>query len=277
MESNIHVLENNIYITDNSEIKEGDWFLNTLNNQVNKCDDLIYEKNVNLSSWCKKIILTTNKLLIRDGIQSISDEFLQWFMAHSSCERVEVSYGLLKPFKSTEKGYMIHLPDNGGVVEPKKYPSIQCDEACYYHCTKGGTQSPDCEKEKPKQYPISGYAPGFYSCTCVTCKEEFQGHKRATQCEHCAIKMTQEELKNICPKCRTTDFDNCHSIKCPMRKEEHKQETIEDAAEQFANDCTLVSEAAAYEAFIAGANSDAARDYWFKIFKEQFIVSSSGK
>jgi len=23
----------------------------------------------------------------------------------------------------------------------------------------------------------------------------------------------------VCPKCRTTDFNNCHSIRCPMRKE----------------------------------------------------------
>lgn len=29
--------------------------------------------------------------------------------------------------------------------------------------------------------------------------------------------------------------------------------------------------------FIEGAKSDAAKDYWFKIFKEQFIVESNGK
>ena len=34
----------------------------------------------------------------------------------------------------------------------------------------------------------------------------------------------KEEPKSSCPKCRTTDFDNCHSIQCPMRKEDHKQE-----------------------------------------------------
>lgn len=28
------------------------------------------------------------------------------------------------------------------------YPSPQCDEACFYHCTKGGKQEPDCIKEK---------------------------------------------------------------------------------------------------------------------------------
>jgi hypothetical protein len=24
----------------------------------------------------------------------------------------------------------------------------------------------------------------------------------------------------VCPKCRTKDFDNCHSVRCPMRKED---------------------------------------------------------
>jgi hypothetical protein len=35
--------------------------------------------------------------------------------------------------------------------EPKQYPSIHCDESCYYHCTQGGSQPPDCEQEEPKQ------------------------------------------------------------------------------------------------------------------------------
>lgn len=69
---------------------------------------------------CKKIILTTDQELIEDGVQAIDDNLLEWFCKNPSCESVEVSYGVLKPFQSTEKGYMIHLPDNGGVVEPKQ-------------------------------------------------------------------------------------------------------------------------------------------------------------
>jgi hypothetical protein len=49
--------------------------------------------------------------------------------------------------------------------------------------------------DEPKQYPIGGYAPGYYSCTCVTCKKEFTGDKRAVQCKPCAIQMTREEPK----------------------------------------------------------------------------------
>jgi hypothetical protein len=100
----------NIYITDNSKIREGDWFLNTLNNQVNKCDDLIYEKNVNLSSWCKKIILTTDQDLIKNGVQAIDDDFLEWFVKNPSCEEVEVDE---KTFDEIEIELNIHRHDIG--------------------------------------------------------------------------------------------------------------------------------------------------------------------
>jgi hypothetical protein len=114
------VLHQYHYITNDERIKEGDWFLNTLNGKLDKCDDLIYEKNVNHSNWCKKIILTDNPDLIKNGVQAIDDEFLQWFVKNPSCEFVEVSYGVLKPFQSVDKGYMIHLPDNEVLGEPKQ-------------------------------------------------------------------------------------------------------------------------------------------------------------
>jgi hypothetical protein len=48
-----------------------------------------------------------------------------------------------------------------------------------------------------------------------------------------------------------------------------KETTLEEFAEQFANDCTLVSEAAAYEAFIAGAKYQQEQDK--KLEKQQII------
>jgi hypothetical protein len=38
----------------------------------------------------KKIILTTDQDLIKDGVQAIDDEFLEWFVKNPSCESVEV-------------------------------------------------------------------------------------------------------------------------------------------------------------------------------------------
>jgi hypothetical protein len=121
----------NIYITDNSEIKEGDWVLgdfpdNPIGKVISKYGQEFTAQSLNgnkhgLTEYdSKKIILTTDDQLIQNGVQAIDDEFLQWFVKNPSCERVEISYGLLKPFKSTEKGYMIHLPDNGGIIEPKE-------------------------------------------------------------------------------------------------------------------------------------------------------------
>jgi hypothetical protein len=46
------------------------------------------------------------------------------------------------------------------------------------------------------------------------------------------IEILKEELID-CPKCRTSDFKNCHSVRCPMRKDEIKQETLEEAAEKY--------------------------------------------
>ena len=37
----------------------------------------------------------------------------------------------------------------------------------------------------------------------------------------------------VCPKCRTKDFDNCHSIHCPMRKEEQMVKTEWDIRKCF--------------------------------------------
>jgi hypothetical protein len=36
----------------------------------------------------KKIILTTDQDLIKDGVQAIDDEFLEWFVKNQSCEEV---------------------------------------------------------------------------------------------------------------------------------------------------------------------------------------------
>ena len=95
----------NIYITNDEEIKEGDYvcasggfrFVKTLNNDKAKTfiDDGIISKQNPLSSChlsnYKKIILTTDPDLIKEGIQAIDDEFLEWFVKNPSCEEVKVN------------------------------------------------------------------------------------------------------------------------------------------------------------------------------------------
>jgi hypothetical protein len=93
-----------IYITSDEEIKEGDWFLLDMShsshpNEVHQMGHNKWSKTggINFSepnSWtkaCKKIILTTDQDLIADGVQSIDDEFLEWFVKNPSCESVVVN------------------------------------------------------------------------------------------------------------------------------------------------------------------------------------------
>ena len=84
-----------IYITSDEEIKEGDWYL-TSKNTICRC----FKKNTkyvfsieagsSVRTNCKKIILTTDQDLIKDGVEVINDDFLEWFIKNPSCEVVEV-------------------------------------------------------------------------------------------------------------------------------------------------------------------------------------------
>jgi hypothetical protein len=81
----------NIYITDNLEIKVGDWVI-TNNGLLAKVITELAWHFIN----SKKIILTTDQDLIKDGIQAIDDEFLDWFVNNSSCESVEIANSLVR-------------------------------------------------------------------------------------------------------------------------------------------------------------------------------------
>jgi hypothetical protein len=83
----LETINQHIYITNDEPIKEGDWHLNIVTNKISKYN--IGLLNPNRSNY-KKIILTTDQDLINDGVQSIDDTFLEWFVKNPSCERVEV-------------------------------------------------------------------------------------------------------------------------------------------------------------------------------------------
>jgi hypothetical protein len=50
----------------------------------------------------KKIILTDNKDLIKDGVQAIDDEFLEWFVKNPSCESAMVEEKYRKCCRNTD-------------------------------------------------------------------------------------------------------------------------------------------------------------------------------
>jgi hypothetical protein len=75
----------NIYITSDEKIKDGDWCFNP---KTNKSVKVGHHGHYGYSS--KKIILTTDQDLIKDGVQAIDDDFLQWFVNNPSCESVKI-------------------------------------------------------------------------------------------------------------------------------------------------------------------------------------------
>lgn len=94
-------INQHIYITCDEEIKEGDWFFDSIKG-VNYGIYKHVKGFINKTS--KKIILTTDPQLIADGVQAIDDEFLEWFVKNLTCEKVEVEK--LDTFKKTNEVYV---------------------------------------------------------------------------------------------------------------------------------------------------------------------------
>ena len=86
------IFAQNIYITSDEEIKIGDWCLDLMNNTIYVATKVVVHnlKSLEYEEYLKKIILTTDQNLIKDGVQAIDNEFLKWFVKNLSCEKVEI-------------------------------------------------------------------------------------------------------------------------------------------------------------------------------------------
>jgi hypothetical protein len=79
-------LNQHIYITSYEKVKIGDW--STDGNLVvlrNKSNGHLFEGH-----FPKKIIITTDPDLIKDGVQQIDDVFLDWFVNNPTCEELNI-------------------------------------------------------------------------------------------------------------------------------------------------------------------------------------------
>jgi len=109
----------NIYITSDEEIQEGDWYIDLFKNEVRKAQlDLFNDKY-------KKVILTTDQDLIKDGVQAIDDTFLEWFIKNPSCESVEIEKSI--DFIKEIHVYKIIIPKE----EPKQETIEEAAERLY--------------------------------------------------------------------------------------------------------------------------------------------------
>jgi hypothetical protein len=141
----------NIYITSDEEIKEGDWCLSFLNGIVDTVTDQqgVYKvKNGDYYYEDKKIILTTDQDLINDGVQAIDNDFLEWFIKNPSCEEVEVELhiGSLR-WSDSKNTYKIIIPKEE-LINCK-----HCDgDGIYITADSERVECPMCEKGKtPKE------------------------------------------------------------------------------------------------------------------------------
>jgi hypothetical protein len=104
MERNIYKIGKELFVTSTEEIKDvrphkGKWHLEK-ENILNMFPDYLTDL-----SECKLVIMTTDPDLIKDDVQAIDDEFLEWFVKNPSCEFVEVQ----KWASLAECGYSYHI------------------------------------------------------------------------------------------------------------------------------------------------------------------------
>jgi hypothetical protein len=118
-------INQNIYITNNEIIKDYDWYISSEGKLLQ-----FTGRNVLGDKFkAPKVILTSDPKLIADGIQSIPDEFLEWFVNNSSCERVEVKIDFKRKWVEGEyfNKYLKHCFYK--IIIPKEEPKQETLEA----------------------------------------------------------------------------------------------------------------------------------------------------
>jgi hypothetical protein len=126
----------NIYITSDEEYKVGDvvtddtavGYYDLDNDGCPIIKDSKHKNvyNFSLAPHCKKIILTTDQNLIKDGVQAINDEFLEWFVKNPSCEFVKVEQEMFKLVHNPN--YVNHTSEGDGIYLTPKSENLQYGE-----------------------------------------------------------------------------------------------------------------------------------------------------
>ena len=167
-----------IYITSDEEIKVGDWYF-SIDKFIRKANiiwDNLYGENPN-----KKIILTTDQDLIKDGVQDINDEFLEWFVENPNCEEIGVKKYENNKYWTYEK------------IIPKEEPKKVLTEEDIFNQKDIDAVTDYINKEQQKQHLIdmmeSDEELGLYDETIDSIKlEEVFGSK------HCLYSVIENKL-----------------------------------------------------------------------------------
>jgi len=172
----------NIYITNDEEIKEGDWVY------LEKYKNVLQFKLPSNKYFYKKIILTTDQDLIKDGVQAIDDEFLKWFVNNPSCEEVEVEGHIYKGQDETE--YKIIIPKE----EPKTaWVGVLHDKLNEYH---------PAEYELKDIYQGEGCLPNFpdEELCQIWCESKYKEEPKQETLEEAAERHVNINVAKYAPK-----------------------------------------------------------------------------
>jgi hypothetical protein len=151
-----------IYITDDSDIKQGEWFYLD--------DAIIVVKYIDVKpvKEGKKIILTTDTDLIADGVQAIDDAFLEWFVENPECEVVEINFNN-RGITGTEKilktfgEYKIIIPQEEAKKETLTYSEALKKEERIFNSTMMLTQKTLDEFIEKEVYEEGMFSPHIWS------------------------------------------------------------------------------------------------------------------
>ena len=161
----------NIYITSDEEIKEGDYFYSPFQGEERI---LKYNKFVIPFPKDKKIIITTDEVLIADGVQAIPNDFLEWLVQNPSCQYggyKDIPWDQIITLKEEPKqefttvngssGCTITITDEksnpltywGGLKEPKPHSFCETpEEKCTMnYCDENGCQNRKRELAEPQE------------------------------------------------------------------------------------------------------------------------------
>jgi len=156
-------------------------------------------KNKNI----KKIILTTDQDLIKDGVQSIDDEFLEWFVNNPSCDRIDFVL-----INDIEPWYKIIIPKK----EPKPIHEQIID------AVGGEDRFRAIAGLKPKQETLEEAAFRMYPKSSIPRKLFIRGAKWQAERIYNSLSELRNELYDKLPTKDVDAFELLKIIKIHLQK-----------------------------------------------------------
>ncbi len=221
-----------IYITNSEEIKEGQNYIGDGFSGKNKFK--WHKSQVELYPNIKKdiIILTTDQDLIKDGVQAIDDEFLEWFVKNPSCEFIEIKQEKAVGYAGDR---MRVFYGKYKIIIPKEEPKQFEDE--FEFQSRIINKVWDEDEQETLTNDIDSHSWGFENFEVIKTEED--------------AKIFLETMENI--------PEPNDKLKKAF-KDFNKQETLEEVAEKYSS-IAFSGRQDLYDGFIAGAKWQAERMY----------------